>query len=128
MRLEDIVDKLNIKELIAITAGMVGARMGDQLFAGIDPKYRDLAKVGVGLGATYVLNEMSERNPEYGELLALVGLATTTFAATPIANRITIEVSKAVGTPVVVKAPAEVEIPEEVEIEEKKPEELAIEL
>ena len=128
--LKELIDKINVKEFIAITAGLVGSKLVDVVAPNVDPKQRLLIKIGGGLAATYLLNDMAEKYPEYSEWAALAGLATTALAAKPVADRITVEVSKRVGAPVVVTAnvePAEPEV-EKVEIEEEKPEELAIEM
>lgn len=104
----ELIDKANVKEYIAITGGLVLSRVVDAFTANMDAKQRDIAKAVGGLVATYLLNEMSERYPEYSEMLQLAGLATTAMGATPVANRISVQVSKFVGAPVVIAKQAEV--------------------
>ena len=100
----EILDKINGKEFIAITGGIVFSRIADNLMANMEPSKRDLVKVGGGLAATYLFNDMAEKNPENAEILGLLGLAATTVYATPVANRISIEVAKMTKAPVEVVA------------------------
>lgn len=102
--IEEIVDKANVKEFVAIVAGLVGSKVADSVLANMDAKQRDLVKVGAGLVGTYLMNDMAAKNPKYGEFLALGGLAMTAFAAKPVADRVSLEVAKKVGMPVVVRA------------------------
>ena len=102
--IEEIVDKANVKEFVAIVAGLVGSKLADNVLVNMEPKQRDLVKVGAGLVGTYFMNDMAAKNPRYGEFLALGGLALTAFAAKPVADRVSVEVSKKVGMPIVVKS------------------------
>ena len=95
--IDEILDKANVKEFIAIAAGLVGSNVVDKITANMDAKQRDLVKVAVGLAGAFAANEFAERNPDYAELLGLLGLGLTTVGAEPVANRIKIEVSKAAG-------------------------------
>lgn len=108
MNFEDILDKANVKEFIAIVAGLVGENVIDKVTANMDEKQRDLVKVVVGLGGAFAMNELAERNPDYAELLGLAGLGLTALGAKPVAKRIEIQVSQAVGQPVVVREPVAV--------------------
>jgi len=133
--IEEIISKANIKEFVAVTAGLVASKLSNNVLPIKDEKQRDLAKVAIGLGGAYIANELAERSPKYGEFAALAGLAATAFAADPVADRVTIEVSKNVGVPVVVRANPPVRVVRTrevvtpaVKVEEAKPEELAIEL
>lgn len=101
---DEIIDKANVKELIAIVLGMVGSRVIDGLAANVDSRTRDIAKFVGGEVATYFLNDMAEKNPDKAELLGLAGLVTTTIAATPIANRLSVTVAKYTGTPIKIVA------------------------
>ena len=97
---DEIIDKANVKELIAMVVGLVGSRMADGLLSGYDAKTRDIIKVGGGLVATYFLNDMAGKYPGREELTALAGLAATAFAAAPIAGRISIQVARSTGMPI----------------------------
>ena len=98
----DIVDKANLKEFIAIILGNVSGSAADSLLAGkLDSNQLLLAKTLGGLAATYGLNSYAETSG-YPELLNLAGLATTAFAAHEPSKRVSIQVSKSLGKPVVV--------------------------
>lgn len=133
MKVEEILDKANVKEFIAIVGGNVGGKLLNNVIAKLEPKQRDIVKVAGGLIGAYVMNELAERNPDYAEYLSLAGLAFTAIAAQPVADRISLEVSKATGTPIVVRAnpvivePVTEPVTEPV-IDEEKPEEIAVEL
>jgi len=125
MDLEGVIDKLNVKEFVAIVAGLVASRMANSV---LPADKKDIIKVGAGFAGSFVANELATRSPKYAVPISLVGLGLTAFAADPVADRVTIEVSKSVGAPIVVKAnPVVVEAVETVETE-KAGEELAIEL
>jgi len=106
--IEEIIDKANVKEFLAVTVGLVGSKIADGLMVSMDAKQRDLIKVGVGLGGAFVANDFAEKSPKYGEILALGGLAATAFGAKPVADRVSVEVSKRTGTPIVVQKPVSV--------------------
>jgi len=128
---KEIVDKMNVKEVIALVAGNTGGKYLNNVIGGLlkDENQRAVAKVAVGLLGSYAMNEIAERAPEYGEIAALAGLAFSAIAAQPISEKLTAEIAAATGTPIVVRAenPVIVKTAEPV-INEEKPEEIAVEL
>jgi len=104
MDIKKMVDKANVKETVAIVLGNTGARLADNLIERFiqDENQKTAAKVGLGLIGAYAFNELAEKYPDYGEIFALAGLAASAVAAQPISDRLTAEVSAAVGSPVLV--------------------------
>ena len=101
--IEDVIDKVNLKEFIAIFAGNVAGTAIDSISAGrLDSNQLLAVKTVGGFAATYLLNTYAERQPGYSELIGLAGLATTALAAQEPSRRVSIEVSKRLGKPVVV--------------------------
>jgi len=99
----DVVDKANVKEFIAIIAGNVLGTAADSVLVNrLDDNQRLLVKTLGGLAATYGINRYAEGQPRYSELLGLAGLATTAMAAQEPSRRVSIEVSKKLGKPVVI--------------------------
>lgn len=101
-----IIEKANVKELVALTLGGTAGRFLNNALSKFitDENQKTVAKVAIGLVGAYVANDFAEKNPRYAEVLSLAGLAATAIAAQPIEERLTAEVSAATGTPVVVVA------------------------
>lgn len=101
-----IIEKANVKELVALTLGGTAGRFLNNALSKFitDENQKTVAKVAIGLAGAYVANDFAEKNPRYAEVLSLAGLAATAIAAQPIEERLTAEVSAATGTPVVVVA------------------------
>ena len=104
MKLEEIVDRANVKEFITIAGGIVASKVIDSAMANFDTNKRDAIKALGALGATYFINDMAEKQPDKAELLGLAGLLTTTVGAVPVANRVSIEVAKFTGSPIKIHA------------------------
>jgi hypothetical protein len=99
----EIIDKANIKEFIAIIAGNIAGTAADSVLVNsLDSNQILAVKTLGGLAATYAINTYAEREPGYSELLGLAGLAATAFAAQEPSRRVSVEVSKKLGKPVVV--------------------------
>lgn len=107
IRLDNLLESMNIKELISITAGLVGSQMITDATPNMDPKTRDLIKIGIGLGVPFIMNAIAEKGIGAGrEIGAYVGLAASAIGADAIASRIKVSVAAAkkltVASPVVV--------------------------
>lgn len=120
--IEEIIDKANVKELIALVLGNTGARYLNNFLAGkiTDANQRAVVNVLIGLGGSYVANELASKNPDYADIMALAGLAATAVAAQPISDRLTAEIAAATGKPVVVVSRG-VEVSETPVVTKKKP-------
>jgi len=101
---EKMINKMNVKEVLAIVAGGTGGKFLDNALSNFitDTNQRAIAKVVVGLLGAYAMNELAERYTDYAEILALAGLGFSAVAAEPITERVTAEVASATNTPVVV--------------------------
>ncbi len=124
--IEEIIDKANVKELIALVLGNVGARYLNNFLADkiTDANQRAVVNVLIGLGGSYVANELASKNPDYAEIMTLAGLAATAVAAQPISDtisdRLTAEIAAATGKPVIVVSRG-VEVSETPVVTKKKP-------
>jgi len=107
MDFEELANKANVKEFVAIAGGMVASNFVRDFVTkrlpDVDPLLRDAGVALGALGLTYFINEQAVKSPERAELLGLIGLATTTLGAVPVANRVTIQVAKATSKPIVVE-------------------------
>lgn len=92
LTLEDLLDSMNIRELISITAGLVGSQIINDAVTTVDPKVRDLAKIGVGLVVPAIIGMTGGRGGLAG-IAPYVSLAATAIAADTIANRINISLA-----------------------------------
>lgn len=101
---DEIIDKANVKEFIAIVGGLVASKVIDSAMAKFDPDKRDAIKALGALGVTYFINDMAEKQPDKAELLGLAGLLTTTVGAVPVANRVSLQVLKFTGSPIKIVA------------------------
>ena len=102
---KEIVDKMNIKEVVVLVLGDAGEIALDNVLSNFitDENQKTIAKVAIGLGGAYAMNELAESNREWADILALAGLGFSAIAAKSIAQRVTgIIMTAAKAKPVVV--------------------------
>ena len=103
---KEIVDKANIKEVVVLVLGDAGEIALDNVLSNFitDENQKTIAKVAIGLGGAYAMNELAESNRDWAEILALAGLGFSAIAAKPIAQRVAGGMAAAArAKPVVVK-------------------------
>lgn len=116
MDIEEIVNDINLKEALAIAAGLVVGRRVPSLISKVttDPKLQRVGQVAVGLGGSYLANYLAKQSFATGKsglLLSYAGLAASAVAAQPIADTVDEAISQinVGGVRVIRKQPVRVE-------------------